>query len=395
MTQNGEKITQSHKFRNFIWSVVFAIGIWLTIVYIHDPSITMRMNDLPVRYEGEKLIRENMLTLVDKSSLPAVSAVISGKRSDLMEFMDKVNVVVDVSEITSEGEYTLAASVSLPTSKLTVERTSTDSLKVSVKRLETKTIPIRTIQTGTNKDFIVKSVPADTTAIITGSRDELSKVAYGAVTVDISGIVQDYTENNAKYLMYGEDSNLVTKSETITSNLAYTQVSNVVYKKTVLPVKTVLSSDMASLYVLDKAKTLLSSKEIVAGVSPEFNGEYIEYIIDRYTNEEEVFSYKTQSGLYIPDDANITIKPVMEKKTVKEMTFEVGAVNIPEGLSAAYNTQLSVNMECGESAQNSEITASIDLSEYTSSGVFDVPVSFEGGCINDPKKSIEVTLTDK
>ena len=64
---------------------------------------------------------------------------------------------------------------------------------------------------------------------------------------DISGIVQDYTENNAKYLMYGEDSNLVTKSETITSNLAYTQVSNVVYKKTVLPVKTVLSSDMASL----------------------------------------------------------------------------------------------------------------------------------------------------
>ncbi|MDD6484624.1 MAG: hypothetical protein PUF72_08640 [Clostridiales bacterium] len=397
MRENGEKITQNHKFRNLIWSVVFAIGIWLTIVYIYDPSITIRMTNLPMRYEGEMQLRSVKLAVADKPDSAAVSATISGKRSDLMEFMDGVYVSVDVSGVTEEGEYNLPASISLPSAKLTVERTSSDRIDVQIVKLISKTIPIRVVQTGYNKDFIIKSTPGISSAVITGSAKELSNVAYGAVTVDISGIVQDYTEPGMKYLMYDKNNNLITQNDTITGDVTDTTVENLVYKKTTLPIKAVLSSELAQNYILNTSKTLLPTKELEVGVTDEFEGDCVKYIIDRHTDKAEVFSMEDQPGLYVPEDKHPQITPVIEKKALKTMAFTITAMNAPLDMNVTLSpAELTLNLECSEDTQNSDVSAHIDLERYHEPGVYSVPVVFSGECINAPTGvSVEVTISEK
>ena len=395
MTVNGENITQNHKFTNMILSIIFAVGIWLAIVYINDPGITTRMSGLPVKYKGEQELRNMQLTVADKTTTSSVSIKISGKRSDLMEYMDKIFVEVDLTQISSAGEYTLPASVSLPSSKLTIEKTSSDTIPVKVEALVKKSIPIKVIQTGINKDFFVKSIPIISNAEITGSAAELENVSYGAVNLDISNIVQNYTEPSMRYLMYDANGNPVSQSDTITADISETDVVNTIYRKTLLPAKAVLDESLAASYVLNTQKTLISAKEIEVGITDDFDGAYVEFLIDRYTSKSEAFGYNPQVGLFVPDSSIPKITPVLEKRTVKPMTLTINALDIPVDMNAEFNHEITVNMPCGESVQPSEVSAHISFAAYTVPGTYEIPVVFTGSCIEAPHTTVTVNLTKK
>ena len=76
------------------------------------------------------------LAVTGKDKIPELSVVVTGKRSDLMNFMDDIYVQVDVSDIDATGEYNLSGVISIPTTRISVEKESTEIFRLRLNRLK-------------------------------------------------------------------------------------------------------------------------------------------------------------------------------------------------------------------------------------------------------------------
>ena len=74
------------------------------VVYINDPSITIILKDVDVKITGEETLKKNGYVVTGRDDLPYMSVKVSGRRSDLIDYMDKVYIKVDVSKATIPGE---------------------------------------------------------------------------------------------------------------------------------------------------------------------------------------------------------------------------------------------------------------------------------------------------
>ena len=102
MTEKKANVTNTQKLKTVILSVFLAV--WFMVIYVNDPDITTTVSDLNVRFVGEMSLRDKKLAVTGKDKIHELSVVVSGKRSDLMNFMDDIYVQVDVSDIDSTGE---------------------------------------------------------------------------------------------------------------------------------------------------------------------------------------------------------------------------------------------------------------------------------------------------
>ena len=157
MTEKKANVTNTQKLKTVILSVFLAVIVWFMVIYVNDPDITTTVSDLNVRFVGEMSLRDKKLAVTGKDKIPELSVVVTGKRSDLMNFMDDIYVQVDVSDIDATGEYNLSGVISIPTTRISVEKEKYGDIPITVEPLEMKDIEVTVKQTGMLKDKIVKS----------------------------------------------------------------------------------------------------------------------------------------------------------------------------------------------------------------------------------------------
>ena len=157
MTEKKANVTNTQKLKTVILSVFLAVIVWFMVIYVNDPDITTTVSDLNVRFVGEMSLRDKKLAVTGKDKIPELSVVVTGKRSDLMNFMDDIYVQVDVSDIDTTGEYNLSGVISIPTTRISVEKEKYGDIPITVEPLEMKDIKVTVKQTGMLKDKIVKS----------------------------------------------------------------------------------------------------------------------------------------------------------------------------------------------------------------------------------------------
>ena len=160
MTEKKANVTNTQKLKTVILSVFLAVIVWFMVIYVNDPDITTTVSDLNVRFVGEMSLRDKKLAVTGKDKIHELSVVVTGKRSDLMNFMDDIYVQVDVSDIDSTGEYNLSGVISIPTTRISVEKEKYGDIPITVEPLEMKDIEVTVKQTGMLKDKIVKSTHA-------------------------------------------------------------------------------------------------------------------------------------------------------------------------------------------------------------------------------------------
>lgn len=315
MSGNKNK-RRREKAKTIALSFVIAIIAWATIMWVDNPDITTTVTDLQVMFRGEELLREKGLVITNKSSIPGMSVAISGKRSDLMDFMDGIYVEVDTSEITEAGEYVLSGVTALPSTRLTVEKEKFGDVTVNVEKLASKEIEIRIKQTGTLKDKIVESVPEVSHVVISGAQSEVEKVEYGLASIDISSIPANRVIPSTYTLMDAED-NFVDKHETVEAEQATIRVKNVVYTARTLPVTPELSSELGNEYTLDLEKTTVSPASITAGVlGDDADTEIKAYIENIGADGYADCMIVAPEGIYIPEESRtVRVKVVTEKIT--------------------------------------------------------------------------------
>lgn len=380
MSKNKNQ-TRREKAKIIVLSVIIAIIAWVAIVWVDNPDITTTVSDLDIRFIGEAELRDNGLVITGKKNIPDMSAVIGGKRSDLMDFMDNVYIEVDASGISEAGEYALPGTITLPSSRLTIEKEKHGDIPITVEKLETKEIEIRVKQTGTVKDKIIESKIENPTVTISGATSELDNVAYGMATVDIAGLKSNSTAKVSYVLMDAND-NLIGKNETIETETAMVVVENIIYNVKNLPVNIELSPEMEEQYLVDKSKSTVTPSRIDVGVM-DYNTDveikaFLSGVDENGNAECELIP---SDGMYIPaENQTVKIKAELIKKVSKRLELDVLAENAPAAEIEIERVSATVWGE--ESKLNADnIKAIVDL-DGLDAGTYSLPVKIEGDGIS-------------
>ncbi len=390
--QKHDKEKDPQRFQTMLLSVIFAIAIWLIVVYLNDPSIKITLSNVDVRFSGEAELRERGFVITDRSEIPSLSVSVSGKRSDLMDYMNNIYVSVNVDEINAPGEYELKTSVEIPTSKITLKKCATSKIKLDAEPLVTKKIQITAKQTGANKNFLIQSEVEESEIEISGAQNEIEKISYGAATVDVSTI-HTVSEGVYPYVFYDYNNSQIGTKTSVESQTAVVHITNTPYVRKTLAVVPVLSDELAANYMIDRSRTVMSPTSIDVGVNSEFTENRVYAEIDKLATAEGTYYIKSEPGLYIPPSKNsVEITPAILHKQAKTLRVPITAVNMPEGATADFVQEIDVNIVCADSTEAADVCAEIDLTGLTP-GTYKLPVKVSGSHVESASEpEIDVTV---
>ena len=227
---NNTKRFYTGKITTLIFSVIVAIAIWLVAVYVDDPSITVTAKNIPVRILNEDVLNDNGLIIKEKENIPKYNLRISGRRSDLVEYMNRITIDIDVSDITSTGTQKLNGVVNMPSVYITLEKGISSAIPVEVSSLAQKNIKLYTKQTGTNKEYIIKSEPKTPEITIRGAKEEIDLITYAMTDINITDITHDCDIIGDIYYCDSNNDKLSNISS-VYSNITGVSVKNTIYPK--------------------------------------------------------------------------------------------------------------------------------------------------------------------
>lgn len=394
MTEKKANVTNTQKLKTMILSVFLAVIVWFMVIYVNDPDITTTVSDLNVRFVGEMSLRDKKLAVTGKDKIPELSVVVTGKRSDLMNFMDDIYVQVDVSDIDSTGEYNLSGVISIPTTRISVEKEKYGDIPITVEPLEMKEIDVTAKQTGVLKDKIVKSSVNNPKVTITGAKSEIDAVSGAVATVDVSSLEDDGVEN-VNYLLTDANGELINKNETIESARSYVEVVNTIYNAKILPVVPRLSAELDKGYILNKDKSFATPASVTVGVDETNTDDKVIALIDKIPSDGfGEYELESSSGMYIPEEnKKVKYKLDIVKKAVAQLELTVQPQNVQSGLTAKINDKLIAQVWGEEGKITTEnVKAYVDVSGL-GAGTYNLPVKIDGENVGFGENyTIEVTI---
>lgn len=394
MREKKESGTRTKKVKTMALSVFLAVIVWFMVIYVNDPDITTTVSDLNVRFAGETALREKGFAITGRDDIPQLAVVVSGKRSDLMNFMDDIYVQVNVNDINATGEYNLEGAISIPTTRITVEKERYGDIPVTVEPLETKEIEVVTRQTGTHKDKVIKSEPVNKKITITGARSETKLVAGAVAEVDISEVEENGVQKIG-YLLTDESGALIEKNETLESNRAFVEVENTIYEAKTMPVTAMLTAELDKSYILKTDKTVITPASLTVGVEEHVKDDKLVVYIDRLTEDGSgEYTISSSNGIYIPEEnRRVKVKYEAGKRAVAQLELDVQVQNVAQGLSAQVDGRLIAQV-WGEEGKISagNVIATVDAKDL-GAGEYNLPVTITGDNVGAQENyTVNVTI---
>ena len=281
-------------------SIVVAILVWMAINYINPPELTTTIYNLPVRISGEHEIKNRGLTVVDKSKISGLSVSVKGKRNDLLKLSGGVYVDIDVSQIDEAGEYQLVGNVSLPSSKLSVDKVKFTTIPVKIEQIESKGIKVVVKQTGSISTKLVRCQSEEETIIITGARSELADVKYAEAQVDISELTEDSVIKESYELM-DKNGEPVSRKETIECSESELNINCAIYDTRNVPIRLVMAEGTKGGKDIDLIASTVTPEMIEIGVKSHSEVDCVYAKVFEIAEETEC-TITEPEGAYIPEE---------------------------------------------------------------------------------------------
>lgn len=394
MREKKESGTRTKKIKTMALSVFLAVIVWFMVIYVNDPDITTTVSDLNVRFAGETALRDKGFAITGRDDIPQLAVVVSGKRSDLMNFMDDIYVQVNVNDINATGEYNLEGAISIPTTRITVEKERYGDIPITVEPLETKEIDVAIKQTGIHKDKVIKSEPVNKKITVTGARSETKLVAGAVAEVDVSEVKENGIQKIG-YLLTDENGSLIEKNETLESNRAFVEVENTIYSAKTMPVTAMLTAELDRNYILKTDKTVIAPASLMVGAEEHVTDDKLVVYINKLTEDGSgEYTISSSNGIYIPEDSRrVKVKYEVGKRAVAQLELEVQVQNVAQGLSAQVNGSLIAQV-WGEEGKISadNVTATVDAKDL-GAGEYSLPVTITGDNVGTQENyTVNVTI---
>ena len=332
------------KILNMALAVLISMGLWLYVVNVENPTGSGHLRDLAVEVQGEETLESRGL-MVTELSEERMNLKVTGKKKTLMR-LDKKNVylTVDVSSITEVGEWDLTCRPVFPT------QVSTDSISVSswndmkvtvtVRKQESKTIPVRGEFIGTEADgCLAGTVETDpATLVIKGPSESLDQVSYALVQVGGES-VSDTIQEQVNVVLMGTDGQAA-DVKNVTISATSVQVTVPVRRVVSIPLTVTLQPGGGAM--AEDADCIISPSSVT--VVEEGDGLNLPESISLGTIDLSQVYGKTSYSLPIqlpegvtgwncPSFATVTLS--LEKLASRQMATEnITLKNVPQGYTA-------------------------------------------------------------
>lgn len=364
-----------------IISVVSAVILWFAITYSENPSVTRIINGISLSFNGESSLEKNGLIFVNSDKLPPVAVEVRGRRNEIQSVLNSVSATVDLNDITEAGEYTREVVYDIPGSSVMITKKKTTTVNITVEKATSKEIPvvIRQIGAEKNRNHIIKSTAGENNLKLYGTSDDLSKIAYAVLTVDVSEMSES---NSGKYNIGFADANnsAVTPVNHISVPKKNINVNNDVYFRTVADIKLSPKYDDGDFKINVKS---FSQDKVEVGVKSRTDTPlelYAEFKNDSAVSE----SGKYEMTLVVPDNIYCPEYPeglVMNAEISSVVTREISVVpevkDLTSGVSVSFLSDELIVSVTGTEDDILKVSASISLAGL-GKGSYELPVTFNG-----------------
>ncbi len=371
-------------------SVVLAFVIWIIIMSISDPQITVTIENIPIERRNEDAVTaENMVyeTVSDEK----VTIRIKGTRSQVENLTAAdFEAYVDFTEIgwvnalpihvvptrTELNEYMEIIKQSHDVMSISLVEYATDMVMVEVK-----------LENAPENYYAFCSSVSSKLISISGSKNQVESVEKLIATVDLSEKTEDFTTYVNLQAVDG-------KGNVITSSKLDIAQSTIQVEIEMLPVKEVsLQIDTAGVTVAEgfglsrveySPKTILiaAKQETLQSINKIVIPYKAENLLQDKEEEIDITKYLPE-GVYLKSDtATVYLKLVVERLMSKEIivdTYTVSKQGLPENFGVNIKNSMVTITVWGLESQLATLTSGelalyIDLSACNAAGEFQVPL---------------------
>ena len=399
------------KFVFAIASFLAAILLWLYVVTVVAPEASTTVSGIPISIDGTIVLEERGL-VITYQDVTTLSLSVNTSRVNLSKLnADSIRVNADASRIREPGEYALSCVITFPdtvrSSEVDLLRKSPDAVKITVSRLEKKTVPVTLNWTGSVKEgFLLEADNAQmepSEVVITGPDYELEQIKEAVVYKDVSNLEETSVET-LPITFLNADKEAFEFSELSSANISEVNLT--------LPV---LRTKELTLKVDTLEGGGVTEKNVVIQMNPETirvkgQPEVIERLDDTFVvgtvdlatlsnREEKSFNLSLPAGVTnISGEDKVTASfQITGVSTDAISVSDIRLENQPQGYHTEISTRTARVVIRGEKSEIREIKNNpdngfyivADLTDYDQTGAYTVP----GRVVNDQHPDVSVVNT--
>ncbi len=295
-------------------SLVIAIVLWFYVVYQENPVYNLNIKNVTVSLNNISSDFDNGKLVILSGNNEKADIKVSGRRRVVASVSERTkgNVYVDMSNITSAGEYTLPINAGFGIDGVDVVQIKPDHIKVKVDKVVTEERNIEILTKGqVAAGYAIDSMVISPVAVkLTGPQTVIESVARSSITVELAGVTEDI-KGLYKIKLYDADGEEITDSS-ITKNIEYTDVYGSVVSAKSVPVAVNMSSSRNSIgktvtAQAEPEQVLLKGKTEALAVMQQADTELIDVSGIRESKESEV-SLVLPDGVFMVEDKKIKVK---------------------------------------------------------------------------------------
>ena len=387
-------------------SLAIAALLWFFVIAQENPTRVKEYENIPVTFIGAETLAEKGLCMTESPEelLEAVNVSVEAEISDLQKLTeDEITASVDMSNITTAGEYTL--NVRARSLRGSVSAVSPSKVTVSVEDLAEREVPVEIQIIGNDDpDLYYGDVITDTdTVVVEGSQSEVEHYSKAVVVVDVSGMDSTYKESRTITLTT-DDGNVVS-SEDYYGALPSVIVELPIYPTVSIPIDkdAIMASAKGVADGYEIIDVVLSDDEIKVAAEEEDLDSIKAVKLERVSLEGAMYDTTVQIGVELPKGAiaiapktvNATFKIAehQDKRSFGSVPVEVR--NLGSGLVSSINPETVDVVVRGSAVDLKElgdesVRAYIDLSGFEP-GVHNAVIKYE---IDSQSELIVSSLTE-
>lgn len=380
-------------------SVLIAFGLWMYVITEVSPNSERTYLDIPVKMEGETLLRERNLIITGMSSTN-VDLTLSGNRSDLNELnSSNITLKADMTKIYDPGVHKIDYDITYPgnvaSNAFNRENQYPDSITVTVERLiRNKEIPVNIVYQGKAAEgYVVRRADAvldNTHILVTGPESVVDQITQAVITVDLEGQTESISQNY-RFTLCNKDGEGV-NSELITVNIEEVHMDLTIHRKkqvdltvTVVPGGGATEEDVELTLSIDSIQ--LSGSDIaLQQVGDTINLGTIN-LADYETSTDIIFTIPVYEGVTNDSgETEVKVKLAFRGLMTREIVItEFLITGVPEGYEGKVITEKLTIKVRGRSELVSKLTAQ-DISAR---------VDFTGEEPGDATVRVNITFSGK
>lgn len=197
---------QNKKWISMLLAIVVAFGLWVYVVTIENPEGEITLNNIPVTFTGEDLLREDYGLLVTETNVAGgVDLIFSGKLSDLNRLQDnrsEIEITIDITRLRNAQEYSLSFDISdimLPSSvsvqDISLEGKEPSKAGLTLEKLLSVPVQVK-VQNDVTPDegYLLGRLTQNYSEIIVeGPEDVVNQINYAQVILSRENVGQSIT----------------------------------------------------------------------------------------------------------------------------------------------------------------------------------------------------------